>query len=115
MYSHTSVTTRPNAPNHSMYLGAHASAPDSMKSKSSTRLSAATTTTTALKPIPSRQLSWMKPIEWPKTPITMLARYSRSEEHTSELTSLLRISYADFCLKKQTHIENNHNNLLTKP
>src|SRR3546814_15562145 len=26
----------------------------------------------------------------------------RSEEHTSELQSLLRISYADFCLKKQT-------------
>src|SRR3546814_15020728 len=52
MYSHTRVTTRPNAPNHSMYLGAPASAPDSMKSKSSTRLSAATTTTTALKPIP---------------------------------------------------------------
>src|SRR3546814_10157444 len=24
----------------------------------------------------------------------------RSEEHTSELTSLMRISYADFCLKK---------------
>src|SRR3546814_10251726 len=25
----------------------------------------------------------------------------RSEEHTSELQSLMRISYADFCLKKQ--------------
>src|SRR3546814_6745152 len=25
---------------------------------------------------------------------------SRSEEHTSELQSLMRISYADFCLKK---------------
>src|SRR3546814_7960217 len=29
----------------------------------------------------------------------------RSEEHTSELQSLMRISYADFCLKKkQQHI-----------
>src|SRR3546814_5387726 len=30
---------------------------------------------------------------------------SRSEEHTSELQSLMRLSYADFCLqkKKQTH------------
>src|SRR3546814_3382683 len=28
----------------------------------------------------------------------------RSEEHTSELQSLLRISYAVFCLKKQNHI-----------
>src|SRR3546814_10894645 len=28
----------------------------------------------------------------------------RSEEHTSELQSLMRISYAVFCLKKTTHI-----------
>src|SRR3546814_3256340 len=35
----------------------------------------------------------------------------RSEEHTSELQSLMRISYAAFCLKKkniQTHIPQNH-------
>src|SRR3546814_8304803 len=29
----------------------------------------------------------------------------RSEEHTSELQSLMRISYAVFCLKKQTKIK----------
>src|SRR3546814_8396170 len=29
--------------------------------------------------------------------------YPRSEEHTSELQSLMRISYAVFCLKKKTH------------
>src|SRR3546814_10314802 len=29
-----------------------------------------------------------------------------SEEHTSELQSLMRISYADFCLKKQTEKKN---------
>src|SRR3546814_14671707 len=28
---------------------------------------------------------------------------NRSEEHTSELQSLMRISYAVFCLKKTTH------------
>src|SRR3546814_4350497 len=28
-------------------------------------------------------------------------RYGRSEEHTSELQSLMRISYAVFCLKKK--------------
>src|SRR3546814_4853291 len=28
---------------------------------------------------------------------------ARSEEHTSELQSLMRISYAVFCLKKKTH------------
>src|SRR3546814_9929505 len=30
---------------------------------------------------------------------------SRSEEHTSELQSLMRISYADLCLKKKISIE----------
>src|SRR3546814_9013228 len=36
----------------------------------------------------------------------------RSEEHTSELQSLMRISYAVFCLKKkkQTHWTNHENN-----
>src|SRR3546814_6275873 len=29
----------------------------------------------------------------------------RSEEHTSELQSLMRISYAVFCLKKQQHTQ----------
>src|SRR3546814_9501917 len=42
-----------------------------------------------------------------------LAACHRSEEHTSELQSLMRISYAVFCLKKknnnqniQTHLQN---------
>src|SRR3546814_1834499 len=30
---------------------------------------------------------------------------ARSEEHTSELQSLMRISYAVFCLKKKKHIQ----------
>src|SRR3546814_10176226 len=30
--------------------------------------------------------------------------YARSEEHTSELQSLMRISYAVFCLKKKTKL-----------
>src|SRR3546814_1509985 len=33
---------------------------------------------------------------------------SRSEEHTSELQSLMRISYAVFCLKKQTRNKYTH-------
>src|SRR3546814_7145620 len=33
-----------------------------------------------------------------------LARADRSEEHTSELQSLMRISYAVFCLNKKTQI-----------
>src|SRR3546814_7299102 len=32
----------------------------------------------------------------------------RSEEHTSELQSLMRISYAVFCLKKKKNKENNN-------
>src|SRR3546814_5131562 len=37
----------------------------------------------------------------PKTARAKLARIVRSEEHTSELQSLMRISYAVFCLKKK--------------
>src|SRR3546814_6069628 len=46
------------------------------------------------------------------------ARYlywTRSEEHTSELQSLMRISYAVFCLKKKTNTErpyHTHNNTI---
>src|SRR3546814_9732213 len=38
--------------------------------------------------------------------------YRRSEEHTSELQSLMRISYAVFCLKKKTVHNNIHINLV---
>src|SRR3546814_3349029 len=34
------------------------------------------------------------------------AAAGRSEEHTSELQSLMRISYAVFCLKKKNHPSN---------
>src|SRR3546814_10103601 len=37
-------------------------------------------------------------------------RDQRSEEHTSELQSLMRISYAVFCLKKKTHTNTHVNN-----
>src|SRR3546814_9913888 len=35
-------------------------------------------------------------------PSTDLLKQGRSEEHTSELQSLMRITYAVFCLKKKT-------------
>src|SRR3546814_9409489 len=35
-------------------------------------------------------------------------RHARSEEHTSELQSLMRISYAVFCLKKKNKTINTH-------
>src|SRR3546814_5168158 len=42
--------------------------------------------------------------------IAALPRWARSEEHTSELQSLMRISYAVFCLKKK-----NTNKHITSP
>src|SRR3546814_10052877 len=50
-------------------------------------------------------LDWKQPSSFPRTSI-------RSEEHTSELQSLMRISYAVFCLKKtkQTNIKTDNKN-----
>src|SRR3546814_7011718 len=41
-----------------------------------------------------------------------LVLIERSEEHTSELQSLMRISYAVFCLKKNTKKLNKNNKLI---
>src|SRR3546814_3940435 len=56
----------------------------------------------------------------PKTPgIVESCSYSlsfnvfRSEEHTSELQSLMRISYAVFCLKKKKTKKNKQNEIFT--
>src|SRR3546814_8701056 len=52
-------------------------------------------------------------------PTQINAVKARSEEHTSELQSLMRISYAVFCLKKKnknnynTHYEHQHYELKT--
>src|SRR3546814_8949058 len=57
--------------------------------------------------------------EWQPSPATIASAWygydrsdlDRSEEHTSELQSLMRISYAVFCLKKKKQITtSNHNN-----
>src|SRR3546814_8182425 len=47
----------------------------------------------------------IKDLPHPEEPDRAAARagVSRSEEHTSELQSLMRISYAVFCLKKTIH------------
>src|SRR3546814_3221498 len=51
----------------------------------------------------SRRL--MVPIELVRRALWKITQghFDRSEEHTSELQSLMRISYAVFCLKKQNH------------
>src|SRR3546814_4370685 len=41
-------------------------------------------------------------------------RQQRSEEHTSELQSLMRISYAVFCLKKKNKKHSRYNNKIHK-
>src|SRR3546814_10033426 len=48
---------------------------------------------------------WLLKVGWEVvlTPVTYLV-VGRSEEHTSELQSLMRISYAVFCLKKKNNI-----------
>src|SRR3546814_1068684 len=46
--------------------------------------------------------SWMQPLGDCARERKPLPFGCRSEEHTSELQSLMRISYAVFCLKKQT-------------
>src|SRR3546814_3871146 len=51
------------------------------------------------------KLSWMQP-ETKVKARAKLANFTtkiRSEEHTSELQSLMRISYAVFCLKKKSN------------
>src|SRR3546814_3855249 len=51
---------------------------------------------------------YFSPTCFTETRIDRLARLSRSEEHTSELQSLMRNSYAVFCLKKKN--KNNYIN-----
>src|SRR3546814_7518272 len=49
-------------------------------------------------------------------PLVSRIESTRSEEHTSELQSLMRISYAVFCLKKKNKKKPNTNTtILTKP
>src|SRR3546814_444433 len=49
-------------------------------------------------PCPTCRGSRLKPVSMA---VTLGSREARSEEHTSELQSLMRISYAVFCLKKK--------------
>src|SRR3546814_3308208 len=57
-------------------------------------------------------LSWQSPCRWALVIAYLLAELAqRSEEHTSELQSLMRTSYAVFCLKKNK--KNEHTNTTT--
>src|SRR3546814_7119163 len=50
---------------------------------------------------PPRQPSQKSIVESPHVGSRLSGQGQRSEEHTSELQSLMRISYAVFCLKKK--------------
>src|SRR3546814_2203173 len=52
----------------------------------------------AARPAEARRL---RPAAHPRLPTRRRGAAARSEEHTSELQSLMRISYAVFCLKKK--------------
>src|SRR3546814_3409723 len=55
-------------------------------------------------PMPIDSLGKSSAVVTPMSAVLAARRRSaRSEEHTSELQSLMRISYAVFCLKKTTH------------
>src|SRR3546814_6745813 len=62
----------------------------------------------AFGPVNSKAYAFIRPDLAPWLPASP-QNQKRSEEHTSELQSLMRISYAVFCLKKKTtptHIRN---------
>src|SRR3546814_14944447 len=68
------------------------------------------------------KLSWLRIHDFVACCVPFGLFFGRSEEHTSELQSLLRISYAVFCLKKKHKIivislihvtHNTHNSKIT--
>src|SRR3546814_5894566 len=54
-----------------------------------------------------RTIAGLRPNPTVSTEVENIAGTGRSEEHTSELQSLMRISYAVFCLKKKKNTTNN--------
>src|SRR3546814_7637649 len=59
--------------------------------------------------------TWSPPAREPPKEAPIILPAIRSEEHTSELQSLMRISYAVFCLKKKkTQISTQQNNMKLK-
>src|SRR3546814_2151040 len=55
----------------------------------------------------ARLCAFLQPWQLSREAARNLQIVGRSEEHTSELQSLMRISYAVFCLKKKTSVNSN--------
>src|SRR3546814_7396179 len=60
------------------------------------------------KPPRARISAWAR---WRPAPADICSHGRRSEEHTSELQSLMRISYAVFCLKKKNNKKKNQHKI----
>src|SRR3546814_3109296 len=73
------------------------------------RISSASASTRAAGawPLLISSISTLLPVQEPRPLGIASTRPARSEEHTSELQSLMRISYAVFCLKKKKHKNKN--------
>src|SRR3546814_2659189 len=61
--------------------------------------------------VPIRKLTHRRNVNHPPEPAVTMCK--RSEEHTSELQSLMRISYAVFCLKKKKQKTKKRQNNIT--
>src|SRR3546814_7931074 len=70
----------------------------------STNVETNNTRITAVSAIPRRR---------ERNSLSGLCATERSEEHTSELQSLMRISYAVFCLKKKKTKDHTYNYIIT--
>src|SRR3546814_3033278 len=57
---------------------------------------------------PTASVPQMPATRWAEMAPTTSSIFSRSEEHTSELQSLMRISYAVFCWKKKKNVSKQH-------
>src|SRR3546814_9871469 len=57
----------------------------------------------AAHPVSRPKQIFVRPVRRCRSHLAMPSSPHRSEEHTSELQSLMRISYAVFCLKKKKH------------
>src|SRR3546814_3974609 len=65
--------------------------------------------TTLFRSVARFRLGWASVVTTPSCSRRSSAAAKRSEEHTSELQSLMRISYAVFCLKKKKRIQEKEN------
>ena len=88
------VTNSPNAPYHSIYLGAPISAPSSMKSKSRTKFNEAIMTTKTLKPMLNKEVFAVFIIDNPEPKILMikLMRYIKAIPPVAATTPNLKFS-----------------------